>query len=355
MGLLWMISLLILSCQHENKETIEENLSFCLNETLKAQLELETLKLQPISKQIELSGEVSFDQEKVFHFHSLIDAIAEKVTFSLGDYVEKGQLMAEIKSPELNALVLEKKNLALKIKLAQREVSSQENLYNNHLITELEWMTSKSELSTLELELENLQQTLSMFHAQPSRGTFEIRSPISGYIIQKNMKTGSHIMESDELFTISDLREVWVMANIYATDLAFIQENMEVHVKTLAYPDQVFTGKIHSIAKIFDEEEKVLKARIQIQNSDYRLKPGMVASVMVEIPSDEQALAIAKDEVIFSDNQYYVVVYHDDCDLSIKRLKIIGQNHDDYFVNGGLSAGDRIVTSHQLLIYEKIK
>lgn len=355
-GILALITLFLHHCNATTKtDESEEDATFCLNETLKSQLQLDHIAFQPIAQQIELTGEVSYDQEKVVHFHSLVNAIAENVFFSLGQYVEKGQVLAEIKSPELNALVLEKKNLNSKIQVAKRELSSQESLFNNNLITELEWMTSKSELENLQLELENTQQTLAMFHANPNRSTFEIRSPISGYIIRKNIQEGSHIMESDELLTISDLREVWVMANIYATDLELIQEGMEVKVKTLAYANKVFDGKIHSISKVFDAEEKVLKARIQLKNTDYQLKPGMVASVLVEISSDKKAWTIAKEEVIFNDNQYYVVVYHSDCHLEVRKLDIIEQNHENYFVEKGFQSNEKIVTQNQLLIFEKIK
>ena len=157
------------------------------------------------------------------------------------------------------------------------------------------------------------------------------------------------------LFTVSGLDDVWVMANVYATDMQFVQAGMDVKIRTLAYPGAVFHGQISALPLVFDKNERVLKARITIGNDELRLKPGMSADIAVEKRSGDTAVALPADAVIFDDNQYFVVVYRDDCDIQLRRFSFAARDNEWYFVREGLEAGERVVTKNHLLIYERIK
>jgi cobalt-zinc-cadmium efflux system membrane fusion protein len=130
-----------------------------------------------------------------------------------------------------------------------------------------------------------------------------------------------------------------------------------VDIQTTAYPDKVFTGKITRLSNIFDAEERVLKAIIEIDNQDLRLKPSMMVSVTVYNPSEQQAMRIPKAGVIFSDNNSYVLVYKNDCDVKAVQIKPVGSDSKFYYVNSddNIQLNDRIITQNQLLIYTKLK
>ncbi len=339
----------------EKTEITIENEKFCLNETLKNQIKLDTIQSVNISQHINLTGEVNYNPDKVFNFSSLIEGFADRVLFSLGDYVQKGQLLAEIKSPELNSLWMEQKSLTTQIKVAERELSAVQSMFNDNLASERELVSAKGELDKLKTELQNINRNLSLYNPNPSKGTFEIKAPANGYIIDKNINPGMQITEGADLFTISGLDNVWVMANVYATDVQFVKQGMPVDIKILAYPNEVFHGKISMLSQVFDAEERVLKARIEIPNAATKLKPGMSADVQVEKQTNEQAFAIPVEDVIFDNNQNYIVLYKSDCEMEIKRIEISARNNDTYFVKEGIHEGEKIITKNQLLIYEKLK
>lgn len=341
--------------KEEEKQEITGNEKFCLNETLKNQIKLDTIQKVNISQHINLTGEVNYNPDKIFNFTSLVEGFTDRVLFSLGDYVQKGQLLAEIKSPELNGLLLEKKSLTTQIQVAERELSAVQSMFNDKLASEREWITAKSEVEKLKAELSSLNQNLALFHPNPSKGTFEIKAPSSGYIIEKNINPGMQISEGMDLFTLSGLDQVWVMANVYATDVQFVKQGMPVDIKILAYPNEIFQGKISMLSQVFDAEERVLKARIEIPNAAAKLKPGMSADVQVEKQTNDQAFAITVDDVIFDNNQNYIVLYKSDCEMEIRRIEPVARNNDQYFVQEGIKEGERIITQNQLLIYEKLK
>ena len=110
------------------------------------------------------------------------------------------------------------------------------------------------------------------------------------------------------LFTISDLKNVWVMANVYESNISFVKMGDSVNITTLSYPGKIFRGKIDKIMNVLDPSNKVMKLRIVLRNPDYLLKPEMFASVVVNTTENKKMLSIPARTLIFDHSQYYVLV-----------------------------------------------
>ena len=182
---------------------------------------------------------------------------------------------------------------------------------------------------------------------------------MSGYIVEKKITNGYQVNAGDaDLFVISDLKKVWVMANVYAAQLAKVQPGERVDISTTAYPDQTFEGKITRLSNIFDPEEKVMKAIIEINNADLKLKPDMMVSVTVHQPLQREAIALPVNDVIFDNDEYHVVIYHNDCDVQSKTIKPFAHDRKYYYLemdNGVVRKGDTMISQNQLLFYNKQK
>lgn len=347
--------MLAAACAPREQYVEEKPLEFCLSENLRSQLALDTLKERDVTQHITLTGEVSYNPDKVVRFVSWTEGVVVHANFSLGDFVKQGQVLATLKSPGLNTMLAEKRRLELQRQLAERQLVSAQGLYTDHIASDRDLVEAKSDLEKLDAELANINANLALFHPNPAQGVFEIRSPSSGYIVEKNINAGMPINGGDNLFTVSGLDDVWVMANVYATDMQFVQQGMDVQIRTLAYPGEIFHGRISALPQVFDSDERVLKARIVIPNDNLKLKPGMSADIAVARRTGETAVALPADAVIFDDNQYFAVVYGGDCDLQLRRISLVARDNRWCFVSDGLKAGDRVVTENHLLIYEKIK
>jgi len=351
----WLMLLLAAACGQRVQLVEEKPESFCLSENLRHQLVLDTLWKRDIIQHMTLTGEVSYNPDKVVQFMSWVEGVAVQTHFSLGDFVKQGQVLATIKSPALNTMLAEKRSLQSQRQLAEREYTAALGMYTDNIAAERDLVEAKSALEKLDAELANIEANLALFHPNPAQGVFEIRSPSSGYIVEKNINPGMPINDGDNLFTVSGLDEVWVMANVYASDMQFVQQGMDVEIRTLAYPGEVFHGRISALPQVFDSNERVLKARIVISNDGLRLKPGMSADIAVERRGMGTAVALSADAVIFDDNQYFAVVYNSDCDLQLRRISFVARDDRWYFVNEGLEVGERVVSQNHLLIYERIK
>jgi cobalt-zinc-cadmium efflux system membrane fusion protein len=156
---------------------------------------------------------------------------------------------------------------------------------------------------------------------------------------------------STNLFTISDLKRVWVLANVYESDIAGIREGEQVSVSTLSYPDKVFTGSIDKIYNVLDPDNKTMKVRIQLDNSGNLLKPEMFANVIVKQIRDGSMLAVPSESVVFDRNKYWVVVYGGQCNVQTRLIDIAKTTSAYTYILSGVKAGEKVLTRKQLFIY----
>lgn len=358
MKYIYLMPLALLFSCNEKETVTEKNEKFCLNDDLKKKVTIEEIKREPVSETFTLTGNVTYNSDNVIQFTSLINGVVTNTYFSLGDYVKKGQVLAEIKSTQLNGLQSENKSVESQLAVAQRQLASVKSMFEDGIASQKDLIQAESEVKVLKASLENIKSNLALYSASPEKSVFQIKAPSNGFIVAKNMSSGMQISSGSEpLFTISDLNEVWVMVNIYATDMQNIKENMEVKIKTLAYPDEVFSGKISALSQVFDAEEHVLKARIVMKNTDLKLKPGMSADIILNKSnaSAESLLAVPVKAVIFDDNQNFLVVYKDDCNLEIRQVDPVTKNREVVYFDKGIQENEKIISKNQLLIYESLK
>lgn len=296
--------------------------------------------LKQLQKELTLTGKVTADPDKTISYSPLVSGVIVKSYFTLGDRVNKGQTMLDIRSSELSSLQSE-------LTIARRNLQSAESMYEDKLISEKELIEARS-------TYEKLQADLSLYGENRGGGIFSIKAPMSGYVIEKHGNAGSTVStESEPLFSIADLNTVWVEANIYAGNLQFVHEGQYVEITSVAYPKEVFKGKINFISQVFDPEDKALRARIVLPNPELKLKPEM--SVMVEVlnKSEIEMATVPSNAVIFDDNSYFVVMGNND--FVIREIIPFDHHNGITYVAKGLDPGEEVVIKNQLLIYNELK
>ena len=176
-----------------------------------------------------------------------------------------------------------------------------------------------------------------------------IRSPFSGFVLEKNVVAGQFIGPDQNLFTIADLSRVWVLADVYERDLASIRIGQTARMTTSAYPGESFEGKVSFLYPSVSEQTRTLKIRIEFANASNRLKPGLYAEVDLA-GEGTGVLAVPADAVMDGGDRQYAFVVHDGTHFEPRLLKL-GRSSDDYFeVLSGLAEGEQVVTSANFLI-----
>lgn len=350
-----VILLISVGCQQPEEEKSITKEVFCLNENMRDSGAIVSVKKQPVIEKIHLTGNIESNSDQVVHFISLVDGIISRTFFSLGDYVTKGQVLAEMQSTELSSLQASLQTLQAQLEVAQVAVKSTEQLFEDGIASQKEVVEAQNNLQVLQSEKTRIESNLQFFSAHSSNNVFQIKAPASGIITSKNINSGTTVTEGGEtLFSITDLSTVWAMVNIYATEIADIHSGMEAEIKTLSYPDEVFHGKIEVVSQILDPEARVVKARIVLDNEDLKLKPGMLADISVIKTTGNEEVSVPTSSIIFFNNKNYVLVYDGDCLIETREVKILTENNGTTYIENGLHENEKIITQNQLLIFEEL-
>lgn len=355
-GLLSLVT--TVSCNREPEATTAGAPAPCIvTPELKKRITLETVSSQPVNQELELTGSVSYDQDHLYKYQSLVSGVVQRVLFKTGDYVQKGQVLAEVSTTELSGQKSELVKAEAEVKLAQRKQEAAGQLYRDGIASDKELQEATNELSAAHAEVNRIREVLSLQGGNIKKGLLVIKAPLSGYVVEKKITAGSQIdAGEDDLFVLSDLTKVWVMANVYAAQLEKVKTGQQVEIQTTAYPGRIFSGRISRMSNVFDTEERVLKAIVELDNRDLLLKPSMMVQVNVYQPAQEHAVAIPKNAVLFIDNAYHVLLYHSDCEVEVRDIEPVGDDRKFYYINdGSIRDKDQIISQNHLLIYNKLK
>jgi cobalt-zinc-cadmium efflux system membrane fusion protein len=318
----------------------------------------DTVHLLNMNQETRLNGNVDFDQNSIVKIYSLVSGRVSTVSADLGTHVVKGTELALVESPDIVNYINDYNQDILTLQVAKKNYENIQELYKAKFSSEIDLITAKRDFDKAKEESEKSSNLLKLYggYKQGETGYMKIKSPITGFVVDKNVNPGMDIRSdnTNPLFTISDLKTVWVMANVYETDISRVYKGMNVVIKTLAYPDKEFPGHISNINSTIDHETKVLRVRIQIQNPEGMLKPDMFASIVLDHPLNRSALAVDPKAIVFDNNLYYVITVDANNKLARKEVKIISKTSHYSFVQGELKPGDRVVTEGSLLIYNSM-
>ena len=313
-------------------------------------------QLGTTQKELILTGKVEYNPEKIIRYAPLVSGTVEHLSFSLGDYVRKGDPLLQIRSSELSALQSENIAAETDLRVAERELKSMRALYADNMLSEKELLEAEAKTNQAKAELDRIRIDLANYRFDSRKGTFSVAAPLSGYIVEKEVATGTPVSaDGNPIFTIADLSSVWITVNVYARDLSIVREGLEVEISSQAYPGERFKGTISSLSRTFDPQEKVLKARILIANEDLKFKPDMAVTVRVSNPQERTTVAIPKDALLFDNDKYYVVVSDESGEFRSRRVIPGGHAQGMTFIQEGLDGTEKIVVSNQLLIHTGLK
>lgn len=351
------VVLLFSSCsQNESEKKVVEETAFCLNDFMRDDIVKVSVEKSPITESILLNAKVEANPDKLVHFVSLVSGVVTKTYFSLGEEVKKGQLLLEMMSSELSNLSSQKSSLQSQILVATRQLESVQEMHRDNIASQRDLIEAQSDLDILKAELQNANAQLELYSASSERGVFQVKAATSGTVISKNIASGMQVSaESEPLFTISDLKEVWIMANIYAGNIPYIKQGMPVEIEAMPYVNERFSGEITTISQVFDSDERVLKARIVMDNTDGKLMPGMLVDVTVEKEKGTMANAAPVNALIFDNNQHFLVIYKSDCDIEVRKVTPNNQNSSTVYFENNIEEGEQIITKNHLLIYNHLK
>jgi cobalt-zinc-cadmium efflux system membrane fusion protein len=298
---------------------------------------------------------VDFNEDNVIKIFPVISGQVSDIKVMTGDYVKKGQVLAVIKSSEMasfsNDYVTAKSNLDI----AKKSLDAANDMFKSGLASQKDQLAAQEGYNQAVSAFEKSKRILNLYGGSMA-GEFTVKSPIDGFIVDRQVNNNMMIRadNSGGMFTVTDLKNVWVMANVYESDISFVKMGDTVNITTLSYPGKIFRGKVDRIMNVLDPSNKVMKLRIVLANPGYLLKPEMFASVVVNITENKKMISIPSRALIFDHSQYYVLVYKSPSDITIRPVQVLNTVGDRSFITEGLKVGERLISTDALLIYQEL-
>jgi len=342
-------------CKSTPEAAPSEKQKFVLPDSLAKTIEIDSVANSKVVNSITLTGKIAFNDDNVVKLFPLVSGNIQDIKVMLGDYVTKGQTLAVIRSSEMagysNDLITAETNVSV----AKKNLEATKDMYKSGLASARDSLSAEASYEQAQAGLQKAQRVLSL-NGGSKEGIYQVKTPINGFVVEKLATNNMSIRpdNSSNLFTISDLKNVWVIANVYESSISLISPGDSVNVTTLSYPGKVFRGKVDKIMNVLDPTNKVMKVRIVLPNPGYLLKPEMFASVMLNTTLNRNMLSVPGTALIFDNNQYYVLVYKSPSDISIRPVQVSNTVGDRTYISGGLSEGEKVIGSQALFIFHEL-
>jgi Cu(I)/Ag(I) efflux system membrane fusion protein len=282
-------------------------------------------------KSVRLNGKVQSDERLVYSQSSHIPGRVEKLAVNFtGVYVKKGQVIASVYSPDL--------------------VTAQEELFEAQKIKESQpqlFSAAKEKLKNWKLSEAQIEEILQSGKVEE---TFEVQADVSGYVTQKKVNPGDYIRRGEAIYEIADLSKVWILFDVYESDLSWIKKGDKVEFTIASIPGESFTGTISFLDPVIDPKTRVAKARVEVSNQDLTLKPEMFASGVVEaqLSGNNKAVVVPKSAVMWTGKRsvVYVKTNTDQGVNFIMREVLLGPAlGESYIIEEGLMEGEEIAVN----------
>lgn len=284
-------AILLQSCGSAVEKKADVKQGYTISDSLFNTLKIDTVKNTQLVDAITLTGQVDFNQDNVIKIYPLISGNIDGINVVLGDYVHQGQILGVIKSAEMAGYSNDVTNAQTNLDLAEKNLAKTKDMYKSGLASITDSIGAEVSYQQAKASLERVNRVLKV-NGGSNTGEFIVKAPISGFVVEKNVNNGSNIRTDNgsDLFTISDLKNVWVWANVYESNISAVHIGSNVDVTTISYPGKIFSGKIDKVMNVLDPTNKVMKVRVSLDNADYALKPQMFASVTVTNTEDKKSI-----------------------------------------------------------------
>jgi len=295
-----------------------------------------------VSKTIRAVAQLTYDETRITKVHSRIAGWIERVYVDFtGQLVKAGQPLLTVYSPDLVA-TQDEYLLALR---------ARDNLGDSHFRDVADGANSLLEAARKRLELWDIsdQQIAEVEKTRKPVTALTLYSPVSGFVTARNSYGKQRITPETELYAIADLSTVWAIADFYEYEARDVQLGQEVALAVSAFPGRSFRGKVTYIYPQLDNSTRTLRARVELPNPDFILKPDMYATAELKIDYGRR-LCIPQEAVLDSGTEQVVFVALEGGYFESRKVQLGDRVDNQVIVLGGLKTGEKIVTSGNFLI-----
>jgi cobalt-zinc-cadmium efflux system membrane fusion protein len=290
-----------------------------------------------------------------------------KIFADLGQVVKKGDPLVAIESPDLASAYSDVLKASADLVAAEHDVKRQRELAEVHAAAQSQLEQSEDNFHKAQAEMERAQLKTKLLHAHEGQSveqSFTLRAPIDGKVVARNVNPGIEVQGmlssaniANELFTIGEIDEVWLLADLYEAQLGKVKAGDKVDLTTVSYPE-TFHGVVDFVSDLLDPSTRTARLRCSIQNPDGKLKPEMFVTATA-FHGERPAMAVPRTAVLKLSDQYVVFVQVGKTESGMLRFMVrpvkVGDDEGGFVeILEGLKAGDSLVTEGAILLSSQV-
>jgi cobalt-zinc-cadmium efflux system membrane fusion protein len=322
---------------------------------------IQVVSIEPttLNHTLRLTGAVAYNAFNTTPVITQVGGPVSRILVVPGQHVKAGEPMLDVSSPDYSQLLDAYLKAADASRLAEKFYARAQDLYQHHAIAERDLEQAESDKTQAQADLNAAEQGMRILGIKnpqdlakaPSSALIPVLAPISGEVVERLVQPGQVVQAGQtQAFTITDLSTVWVLANVYQADLAFVRDGDDVVVETDAYPGK-FHGRISYVAPALDPNTRTLQARILVDNPGEKLKRDMYCTVTVTAGVLSNVLAVPNSSVLRDDNnQPFVYVASGPNQFGRRDVELGESQNGRTQIIKGISVGDRVVGDGSLFL-----
>jgi cobalt-zinc-cadmium efflux system membrane fusion protein len=282
----------------------------------------------------------------------------------IGDWVKSGNKLVTLQSEEVGTAKSDFYKAIADYELAKVNYERQKRLFDRGVGAQKDYLASETEFKVAEANLDAAEKKLHVlgFTEEQVKAIVEthqinpiitLYAPISGKIINHNATLGAMVDQETEILTILDPSLLCVHAEIYERDIAKIRIGQQVEVSVPAYPGETFGGQISYISDVLNEETRTITVRSEVENREYKLKPGMFADIKIFLNHQTQALVLPPEAIL--DERDEKIVFLKIQGKYLPQIVDVGTREREYVeILAGVQEGDEVVTKGNFQLKSKL-
>ena len=293
-------------------------------------------------RDIRTTAQIVADETRIAHVHVKVAGFVDKVYVDfVGQLIKKGQPLFTLYSPDLVStqeeyLIAKRGNATLGNAPFQEIAEGSQSLLQSARQRLKLWDISDEQIKELDVT-GKVSKYLTFY------------SPITGFVTDRKAFPQTSVTPDTELYTVSDLSTVWADADIYEYEVPFVHLGQRVSLSLSYYPGKKYTGTISYIYPTVDPQTRTVKARMQIPNPGFALKPQMFADAELHVDYGTRII-VSQEAVLNSGTEQHVFVVHDGGIFESRKVTVGPVVDGKAVILSGLKAGETVVVSGNFLI-----
>jgi len=316
-------------------------------------------------EEIVLPGKVSFDLERMANVGSRVPGRVNKVYVKEGDMISNGSPLAVISSIELGTAQADYLKSRARLEVLKSQLDRANDLFEQKIISTKEFEMTNVEFRTVKTEMETSLNSLLVYGLSQNEITelekgklapsmLTLRSPIAGTVTERKAVNGQSVSTEENLFIVANLTRLWIILDVYEKDLYSVKLDVEANVFTLGDRPETVKARVAHVSEIIDPVKHTAEIRLEVDNRDFKLKPGQTVSAKVQglisESKSKRIMVVPSDSIHKIEGKSFVFIAHTDGTFEAKSVEVGESIDDDIEIKSGISTEDNIVSQGSFLL-----